>query len=776
MNATLTLTPYGGGPDVTKTFADWGITDDFDGAFRSLTPDELNLSLPGAALTAAQFPYRSRTVIKIDGMVFFSGYVSDDVSNGSESSNAAALHLAGPWWFLDSLPFEQARQVLVSVDPDGTPTYRTDFYTHFTLNLPIQCNYVPGPPSELFYTPNLLSSRAQIVEILDYAIAHGAWLQYDPADILDVPVLPSDVLNITCAECIRKQLDDVDAVAWFDHTQSPPKFHCQRRKDLPSLARGLGNAQQAKGFSLKRRYDLAVPYVLIYFETPTSVGSLNFTSQFADYYPNPLPADKFKALITTVPLRAISGTVHTKFIKTEQIAADDLDWWKRRKPELDSALFAQAAIDYSDLALVPGSDKRQSLLPNHIVDGGYASWMRGNVEHDDVMVQAKYHRKFTAHLPGTKISSHTLRAGLKATDLNFPAGINFTYTEYTSLGEAVQQFVGLAQIIYTDLNMPQWDGSIPIFEAAYSGSMTLGKNLNLTGGRAEWQTMNALIQEIGFKVRGSGINYTTRVGANKKLSAQQLVDRFRAARQRYLGTVGGSISAKTAVEHTRHHPSRDTSTAEPGVSEHNAVDYTADNPPRGGISTMSGNGGDPMWAKKIVDAVGVQVPNTPSVQFKLSQISVADVTAGTGEMQYRKVAGVADTNGKPLYIPSTGPIGSLGGQAIKTTIDSIVSANLLKCKKASDNSFIYVAVPTRLRANPWGDPAVLLPDYNVGDVIFAIGADNIGFADPDGKDVVYIDLNVDARQWAIYIQTCEIVNNVTSSYKRKFVCSDREAI
>ena len=606
MKIELEYFPDGGGASVKKTLADWGIADDFSGAFREQVADELTLTLPGRALADDEFIYKSRVIITIDGRPFFCGYVIDDPREGDGFTNRAAVNLAGPWWYLENLVAQEVRTVITGTDKDGNPVLSPAYCQQFTLNCPLQYKYVAGPPAQYNFGYAFITSRPQIAAILDFAKACGAWLQYDPADIVDIPVIAKDVLNITCAEAIRRQVENVDAVCWFDHSHNPPKFHCQRRQALPAITRGLGNDYQAQGFKLKRRNDLSVPYVQICYKTPYNVGNVHTFFDVYDNYPNPAPpVNKWlKALLVTVALRAISGTVHTKYIKTERMQPDSLDWWKRRKPELDAAVNPRAAIDYAELELLPGTAARAAgdgtpNLPNMIVDGGWSDFMGGQVSDEQVTVSARYHRRYSANIPGTKISAHTLRAHCKTTNLDFPKGIEFKQTAWTSTGEGLN-YVGLAQMIYEDLNAPAWEGVIPLYEAGYTGEVVLGENLNLARGRAEWSTMNALVRELGFSVRRGGIFYKASVGPNKKLTAAQLVDRLRASRQAFVWTADHN---PTPINMTRHQVSNTLSDAEPMVSDHSVcgVDPVSQTV---GVVFSSGGAAEPVLKLQVLKPDG----------------------------------------------------------------------------------------------------------------------------------------------------------------------------
>jgi len=621
MNRTLTLFPYDAANNayragVTKPLNDWGILDEISGALRSQTADQLNLEFPAGALNAASpFIYRSRLQLAIDNKLFFTGYVVDDVREFSGSANNGQLAVAGPWWYFENLVFQQTINILTGFNPDKTPIYTQQYFTHFTLNLTRTPQISPGTAT-LIYGTTYLNSQDQIAAVLDWAKANGAYFQYVKADLMAVPVLPRDVMNISCADAIRRQMEDVDAVCWFDHTVDPPMFRCKQRKDLPAISRALGDAYQAQGFKLKRRYDLAVPFVRICFEQVSTYNGQQSINQVFDTYPNPPPADQLKALITTVPLRGYSASTTEKWIKTAAFDPNDLAFWKLRKPEMDRNTNQNADVEYANLAITPNSAQRQSQLPNMIIEGGYADWMGGNHIEDNVTAQATYERKVTTTpaasplpgalqvtLPGKKLSQHTLRTRVHVTNLNYPNGKALTTTTVSTQAEDPNQFLGLAQIIYTDLNTPQWEGTIPLFEGVYSTGIVLGVNFNLTGGLVEYETMNALAQEISFTSKGGGLFYVVNVGANKKLSPGQLADRLRAKRMAYVTALffqpapaGGS-----KVTLTRDERQDNTSDAEPQKTQ----DHVFEN---GGGILLQGNNGQPIFTMQRYDAGGNPLP------------------------------------------------------------------------------------------------------------------------------------------------------------------------
>lgn len=539
MTTSLTITPPGGQAD-ERTFAAWGIADGFSGSFRSMQPDELQLTRPGDAETTLA-PYRSKVELKLNDKPFFTGVLVSDQRRGSGSQPAAQLRVAGPWWFFGA-QFQVAVQSFLALDSNNAPTYETKYLSHFTLNR-------NGSGS-------IIGSRAQIVAILDYISAQVQAtfgytpFQYTATDIVDVPVLCEDRLNPTADECLRKQFELIDAVAWFDHSVSPPRFYAKRRSECTAATYTYRSspdftAVYPTSHQLARLSDREVTYVKICYEKPytTSYGSWPLVTE--DIYPLPQPSDEFFPLIATVPLRGFQNSTTEQLIKTAAVSNKEgthtptqiVAFWQTVREQLADV------TQYKDLTLIAGSCKtyvldtdgetwiastRTTPLPRRIVEGQIHDWFTGTVERQ--LLKAK----FSYEKPGSlKAVEHEFTVEIDATDLNcpLPDGTVLTNTVVQDLGESVDQYLGIAQTCYEDLNRPAYEGTINLCELTYSGTVKLGLVANLAGTVAGYATANALVQAVSFQVQTGCINYALEVGANKFLTPGNIVDRLRAMRQ-----------------------------------------------------------------------------------------------------------------------------------------------------------------------------------------------------------------------------------------------------
>ena len=122
------------------------------------------------------------------------------------------------------------------------------------------------------------------------------------------------------------------------------------------------------------------------------------------------------------------------------------------------------------------------------------------------VTHAEYNATSTAQSPDTdKTGQKNKQKNL--TDLTVASaeltnGVTGFYTELASVvssGEiAILGNGGIAQYLFTMLSVLQYEGEFVKVQAAFDnpGTVSLLNRLNLTGGRAEWQTMNAQIQQI----------------------------------------------------------------------------------------------------------------------------------------------------------------------------------------------------------------------------------------------------------------------------------------
>ena len=264
--ALITITPFGGSP-TTKTPEEWGFRTPIQWDYRPL-PGSDSLRLKSTRDVAEAFLEQgSRIQLKVDGVWAFDGVILTDPRTFSGTASEVEIEATGPAYFLQA-QYQLGIDVYESstANPDGSVTinYQTKFVPHFTLN---------RDKGGL-----LLGVRDQTVAITDYILAKAALAGYwtpfsaSASDVADESALPQDVVNVTAVQAIQYQMELMDAVASFDHSQSPPAFSLRRRGGMGTVTLALGEPADADSpvvlsvGGLVRRRDREVTYVKLDFE------------------------------------------------------------------------------------------------------------------------------------------------------------------------------------------------------------------------------------------------------------------------------------------------------------------------------------------------------------------------------------------------------------------------------------------------------------------------------------------------------------------------------
>lgn len=98
------------------------------------------------------------------------------------------------------------------------------------------------------------------------------------------------------------------------------------------------------------------------------------------------------------------------------------------------------------------------------------------------------------------------------------------YNRTTSGAQIEDIPIGLAAYYYNSLQTLQWEGSILQVSQEIENDNPIGKLLNLTQGRTEWQTMDAQIQQVQFDIANG--SKTLVFGPAQHLSLQDLIQQL----------------------------------------------------------------------------------------------------------------------------------------------------------------------------------------------------------------------------------------------------------
>jgi hypothetical protein len=230
-----------------KLVADWGFSQ-LKRKLVSQGQDELTFVADGAAADAAS-PFTPLSSIitlwrdrRLDssggwtgGAIWFVGLIIQIPRRGSPDAESNSYKAAGPWWYLDTRVFEKTFNIFDHLATPGvlsSAVYVQKSFSHCFLNI---------GPSQAFSQFNMISTGAQIIEALNWALKPFADVSAPPPfqiGNVSPTLLPpfTEVRDITCAEAVHKMLRwSPDAVTWFDYTTTPPTFHCVARAAMTAV-------------------------------------------------------------------------------------------------------------------------------------------------------------------------------------------------------------------------------------------------------------------------------------------------------------------------------------------------------------------------------------------------------------------------------------------------------------------------------------------------------------------------------------------------------------
>jgi hypothetical protein len=404
------------------------------------------------------------------------------------------------------------------------------------------------------------------------------------ADSVTMLRAPLDAVNdITCAEAMRRMLRWVGSigspVVWFDYTQTPPMLNISTRDQLPAVT--LPFVGQTAGFKIKRRDDLIPAAIALKFriastngvqivndvasivsetvvegigvtgllQTPTNFVAEN-TTYIASATQNALQnaARTFAAQTATIDMeggQTLSSSITCVPADVGDPGSDGgaATFWKSVFPELNDVT-SLAFYDPSGAPAIVADDNGDSVnlstYQYRLTDGQIAPWMAGPGGTGQT-VQATVKAKFTytevAADGSASVNSKTVPYHEKTAKITLTNLQGGTYG-ITSAGEVVPY--GLAGFMFNIEKIAQYEGTFTIQETEITDPCPIGNALDLSGGLAEWSTMNACVQGISYDLLAGKTTLT--FGPAGHLGAKDFVERLRVNRgPRWFYEIGGNL-------------------------------------------------------------------------------------------------------------------------------------------------------------------------------------------------------------------------------------------
>ncbi len=338
-----------------------------------------------------------------------------------------------------------------------------------------------------------ITTGAQLIECANVARTAGCPIAAPDADnILDGYTPPYDEqVNISVADAVCKCLaNHPHASLWFDYSERDPVMHVETRTQLPALY--LSVAGKA-GIAVKARNDLQPPAVAVCFERENTVDGKSYRQTDVYYEPHvdDETAEETNARLSLVDvlwgvydLQGSQRTNVSQDVEVEDLPASltSKTWWKARLPWL---------ADYADGDITITDPTRSGALnlPAMLVGGAIAKWMDVDSERETFEATADLTLRASGGI--VEVSRQTLRIEIVTTD-----AVTKTYSTVATVtsGESVPS--GIVPTMWSEWGQLHYEGSVTHVAEECSTSFAVGYSLCLTNGRAEWETMCAMISRV----------------------------------------------------------------------------------------------------------------------------------------------------------------------------------------------------------------------------------------------------------------------------------------
>jgi hypothetical protein len=468
---------------VAKTLAEWGI-------------DNVRLRLANSSIDTLSF---TRRLQQFDADPLCAPYEVAVLLNGADI------------WF-------RGERAVLPADASGTSesqTYRFDGPWRWLADNVLQQLW-----RGLFYTSHIImvgNVGQRIRAVLDYAIDNGAPIAYQIADLNALTAFPptNEFTGQMCASAVTNALQWApDTIAWFDYSAAVPVLRFGQRPNLAAVNLPFAPASNpvVSAVSLDPRPDLQVPSVAIIYERiDTEDGEARLTI-FRDVHPPAATGREDGALADVVMLQGRDTTNIKAKVECQTIDVNSLAWWKRhvkklREPNVRPITAADAPIAGDAIGAhitVTWTDRDGNAFvphPRELIEGQLSDWMvnpdGSDIEWEPVVARVEFKLEEFEPLDGSieLLASDRSSFTVELMSTNAPNGI----TDYETVGsidfeEATP--IGLAQALFNSLSVLHYEGAFQITEQECSGLVDMGNVVNLTGSRAEFAAMRALVQEI----------------------------------------------------------------------------------------------------------------------------------------------------------------------------------------------------------------------------------------------------------------------------------------
>ncbi len=395
--------------------------------------------------------------------------------------------------------------------------------------------------------------------------------------------------------------------------------------------------------------------MVLYFKATNTLNGDVWITTTKQVYPGGGAEGGLRVLVQTIDLAGWTANIVTGTLSCTPVVSD-LAWWSKYIPELASSKITSFSVGAMTVLDESGSPVSLSTYPNVLDDGSsIAPWMQlsGGAavvgKRVTITAIAVYIQNDAEGRAVENFVSKELCARVTVTN-----GITDSYTTGASSVSAEPIPPNLAQDVYTALNTLQYEGTFSAVQTEISGMPTVANVLNLTGGRTDWTTMNAMIQSVRRKW-GNGRTEIT-IGPARHLSAADLTQLFLINRLRrvwvnpsaqataQLATNGNVALGANAPKENTH----------AGLNERSqfAISFDLGS---GNATMIFHDASAKQITLKDVSSSGAQLTGSSDVRIKLADL-MPDSVARSASFQLFRFKDSADScNPKKCYVLMTTP-------------------------------------------------------------------------------------------------------------------------
>lgn len=370
-----------------------------------------------------------------------------------------------------------------------------------------------------------LTSGGVINHAAAYAVARG--VSIDIGTIAPGVTVPFDERdNIKVWDAFVSMLSYTpDYVIWFDYDHKVdgayvPALNVTAPADMPVVTKEL-IGQDAEGARFDPRYDIVVPGIQITYRWTGEYDGRTVKSRYVDSAGD---VDNYRRVSLVYDLEGSRAVFITQDIEVEDYPAD---WTSDAgKNMLIKQIPVLAQMPFGDWSVtsVTRPDSANA-YPARLVSGSVPKWTSKHSESDTFKVRIAYTTYSTDTESVLEKGSKDLTFSVVSTD-----AVTKTYRKQTEWVEAEPVPANLAAALMASWNRLHYDGQVTFHQRRAWFDLMPGMLLSCTGGLPEWETMQAVIQDVTIDV-ATGTT-TVRVGTCGRLQADNLLAIFRAARGR----------------------------------------------------------------------------------------------------------------------------------------------------------------------------------------------------------------------------------------------------